>query len=157
MRRYLQLLTLALCLTRADSRMGLLSLGLTWVSEQQQLGAGEYNNVTSCCLVDVTPILCFQILLLNPFWPPPPHLLQGSDRCFGLVTTEQTPPSHSPPPPHKVPSEPPNCSQSVSNRLTLFLACVISSTLKMEAKCYSETSVYNKSTRCHIPEDCILR
>jgi hypothetical protein len=48
------------------------------------------------------------------------------------------------------------CSQSVSNRLTLFLACVISSTLKMEATHSSETSVCNKPTRHHIPEDGIL-
>jgi hypothetical protein len=43
-----------------------------------------------------------------------------------------------------------------SNRLTLFLTRVISSTLKMEATPSSETTVYNKSTRCHVPEDDIL-
>jgi hypothetical protein len=37
-------------------------------------------------------------------------------------------------------SVPPNCSESVSNRLTLFLARVISSTLKIEATRSSETS-----------------
>jgi hypothetical protein len=37
---------------------------------------------------------------------------------------------------------PPNCSQSVSYRLTLFLAPVISSTLKTEATRSSETSVF---------------
>jgi hypothetical protein len=40
--------------------------------------------------------------------------------------------------------------------LTLFLSRVISSTLKMEATRSSETSVYNKPTRCHISEDGIL-
>jgi hypothetical protein len=44
----------------------------------------------------------------------------------------------------------------VNNRLTLFLVRVISSTLKMEATLSSETSVYNKPTRRHIPEDGIL-
>jgi hypothetical protein len=37
--------------------------------------------------------------------------------------------------------------------LTLSLARVISTTLKMEATCSSETSVYSKPTRRHIPED----
>jgi hypothetical protein len=41
-------------------------------------------------------------------------------------------------------------------RLTLFLARVISSTLKMEDTRSSETSVYNKHTRRHIPKDDIL-
>jgi hypothetical protein len=50
-------------------------------------------------------------------------------------------------------SVPPYCCQSVSYRLTLFLARVISSTLKMEEARSSETSVYNKPTRRHIPED----
>jgi hypothetical protein len=45
---------------------------------------------------------------------------------------------------------------SVVNRLTLFLARVISSTLKMEAKRSSETLVHNKPTLRHIPEDDIL-
>jgi hypothetical protein len=40
-----------------------------------------------------------------------------------------------------------------SDRLTIFLARVISSTLKMEATRSTETSVYNKPTRRHIPED----
>jgi hypothetical protein len=48
-------------------------------------------------------------------------------------------------------------SQLVSNRLTLFLVRVICSTLKMEATRSSETSVYNKPTRRHIPEDEILQ
>jgi hypothetical protein len=37
--------------------------------------------------------------------------------------------------------------------LTFFLDRVISSTLKMVATRSSETSVYNKPTWCHIPED----
>jgi hypothetical protein len=49
-----------------------------------------------------------------------------------------------------------NSSQFVNDHLTLFLAHIISSTLKMEATCSSETSVYNKPTRCHIPEDVLL-
>jgi hypothetical protein len=56
----------------------------------------------------------------------------------------------------RVPSEPPNCSQSVINRVTLFLARVISSTQKMEVTRSFETSVYNKPTRSGIPEDGIL-
>jgi hypothetical protein len=40
--------------------------------------------------------------------------------------------------------------------LTLFLARVISSTLKMEATRSSAISVYNKPTRRHIPENGIL-
>jgi hypothetical protein len=43
--------------------------------------------------------------------------------------------------------------QSVSSRLKVFLASAISSTLKMRATLSSETSVYNKPTRCHIPKD----
>jgi hypothetical protein len=46
-----------------------------------------------------------------------------------------------------------NYSQSVSNRLTLSFSRILSSTLKMEATRSSETSIYNKPTRCHIPED----
>jgi hypothetical protein len=49
-----------------------------------------------------------------------------------------------------------DCSQSVSNRLTLFLVRVISLILKMDATSSSETSVYNKPTRRHIREDGIL-
>jgi hypothetical protein len=49
-----------------------------------------------------------------------------------------------------------NCSQSVSNNLTLFLALGISSTLKLLSKRSSETSVYNKPSRRHIAEDGIL-
>jgi hypothetical protein len=51
---------------------------------------------------------------------------------------------------------PPNWSQSVSNRLTLFLAGVISSVLKMETTRSSETSMYNEPTWRYIPEDGIL-
>jgi hypothetical protein len=44
---------------------------------------------------------------------------------------------------------------SVSNHLTLFLfSCY--STLKMEATRSSETSVYNKPTWRHVPEDDIV-
>jgi hypothetical protein len=50
----------------------------------------------------------------------------------------------------------PNCSQSVSNRLTFFLR-VISSTLTMKETHSYETSVYNKPTRLNIPEDGILQ
>jgi hypothetical protein len=42
------------------------------------------------------------------------------------------------------------------NFLTHFLARVISYALKMEVTCSSETSVYNKLTRRHIPKDGIL-
>jgi hypothetical protein len=44
-------------------------------------------------------------------------------------------------------------TESVSFRLTLFLARVISSILKIDETRSSETSVYNKPTRRHIPED----
>jgi hypothetical protein len=44
----------------------------------------------------------------------------------------------------------------VRRYLTLFLARVISSTLKTKAIRSSETSVYNIPTRRHIPEDGIL-
>jgi hypothetical protein len=47
-------------------------------------------------------------------------------------------------------------TESVNNSLTLFLAFVISCTLKMEATRSSETSVHIKPTRLHIPEDDIL-
>jgi hypothetical protein len=40
--------------------------------------------------------------------------------------------------------------------LTPFLTRILSSTLKMEATCSSETSLYNKSTRLHISEDGIF-
>jgi hypothetical protein len=43
-----------------------------------------------------------------------------------------------------------------SYRPTLFLARVMSSTLMMEATRSSETSIYNKPTRYHIPEDGIF-
>jgi hypothetical protein len=49
-----------------------------------------------------------------------------------------------------------NCSHSVNSHLTFFLSRVISSSLKLEATCSSETSVYIKPTWCHIPEDGIL-
>jgi hypothetical protein len=42
-------------------------------------------------------------------------------------------------------------------RPTLFLARVISSAPMMEATRPSETSVYNKPTRSHIPEDGVLQ
>jgi hypothetical protein len=45
----------------------------------------------------------------------------------------------------------------VSYHLTLFLTHVISPPLKMEATRSSETSVYNKSKRRHIPEDGIIQ
>jgi hypothetical protein len=45
---------------------------------------------------------------------------------------------------------------SVSYRLKLVLAHVISSTLKMEAKSSSESSVYNNPMQRHLPEDVIL-
>jgi hypothetical protein len=47
-------------------------------------------------------------------------------------------------------------NQSVNNGLKLFLVRGISSALKMEATRSSETSVYNKLTRRHIPDDGIL-
>jgi hypothetical protein len=43
-----------------------------------------------------------------------------------------------------------------TNFLTPFLALVIYSTLKMEAKCSSKSSVYKDLTWRHIPEDGIL-
>jgi hypothetical protein len=49
------------------------------------------------------------------------------------------------------------CSQSISYCLTLFLTHVISSTLKVDVRCSSKTSVLTKPTQCHIPEDDILR
>jgi hypothetical protein len=54
-------------------------------------------------------------------------------------------------------AESPNCSQSVSYRLTSFFARVISSTLKMEKTRSSETSVFNKPTRRQIREEGILK
>jgi hypothetical protein len=41
-------------------------------------------------------------------------------------------------------------------RLRFLLACVLSSTLKMEATRSSETPVFNKPTQSHIPEDGVL-
>jgi hypothetical protein len=46
--------------------------------------------------------------------------------------------------------------QTDANRLTLFLARVISYTLTMDTTRSSETSAYNKHTRPHIPEDGII-
>lgn len=43
-----------------------------------------------------------------------------------------------------------------SVRQLFFFARDMSSTLKMESTCPSETSVYNRPTRGHIPEDGIL-
>jgi hypothetical protein len=54
-------------------------------------------------------------------------------------------------------SVPPNCSQSVSYHLTLFLPRDIFSTLKMEATRSSETSAYDKPTRYLTPEDGIMK
>jgi hypothetical protein len=62
-------------------------------------------------------------------------------------------------PPSKVISVllvPQNCSQSVSNRVTLFLSRLMPSTLKMGPTNSFETSVCIKLTRCHILEDDIL-
>jgi hypothetical protein len=53
-------------------------------------------------------------------------------------------------------SVPPNRSESVSYRLTFSLLAFFSFTLRMEETRSSETSVYNKLTRCHVPEDGIL-
>jgi hypothetical protein len=47
--------------------------------------------------------------------------------------------------------------KACSNRLTIFVARDISSTLKMEAARSSETSVCNQPTKRRIPEDGILR
>jgi hypothetical protein len=78
-----------------------------------------------------------------------PSRPSGTGRWFDLPT------SHFPFPPPKDLTEclrcTLNCSQSVSNRLILFLACDISATLKMEATWCSETSVYNNNTRRHSP------
>jgi hypothetical protein len=82
---------------------------------------------------------------LNTVWSAPPSCL-----AVGLT------PPHDPHLPSRG-SHAPSCIQSVSKRLTVFLAQVISSTLKMEATHSSETSVYNKHTRRHIAEDGILR
>jgi hypothetical protein len=58
---------------------------------------------------------------------------------------------------HKEPTFRRNVSPpSLSCPLTLFLAGVIYSNLKMEATRSSETSIYNKHTRRHILEDSIL-
>jgi hypothetical protein len=67
--------------------------------------------------------------------PPPPQSLQGYNQAFSA----------------------PNCSQSVSYCLTLFLAGVISSALKTDVTLPSETRVLTRPTRCHIPEDGVLR
>jgi hypothetical protein len=61
----------------------------------------------------------------------------------------------SPPSPSQGPRSP-NYSESVNNRLTLFLDRAISSTMKMEATRSSKTSAYNKTTWRHIREDNIL-
>jgi hypothetical protein len=53
-------------------------------------------------------------------------------------------------------SVPPNCSESVSYRLTFSLLAFFSFTLRTEETRSSETLVYNKPTRCHTAEDSIL-
>jgi hypothetical protein len=52
---------------------------------------------------------------------------------------------------------PPSSGYTVSNRLILFLACVIYFTLKMEVIHSSEVSIYNKPTWCHFSGDDILQ
>jgi hypothetical protein len=54
-------------------------------------------------------------------------------------------------------SVPLTCSQSVSYHLSLFLARVISSSLKLEVTRSSEMSVYDKPPQCQIPENSILQ
>jgi hypothetical protein len=91
---------------------------------------------------------------------PPPQLPSFNWPFLALITTEATPlPRFIVPIPHPSQGSHPvlsNCSQSVSNRLTLFLAHVISSDLKMKKAKSSETSLNNKSTRRHSLEDGIL-
>jgi hypothetical protein len=74
---------------------------------------------------------------------------------LNTLTVGLTSPKPTSPPKFSVLSVPLNYSQSVSYRITLLLVRVISSTLKMEATCSSESSVHNKLTRCHVPEACI--
>jgi hypothetical protein len=50
-----------------------------------------------------------------------------------------------------------NASEKRFYNLTLFFARVLYFTLKMKERCSSETSVHNKPTRRHIPEDDILQ
>jgi hypothetical protein len=50
-----------------------------------------------------------------------------------------------------------NITTSVSYSLTLFFARVLSSTLKIEATRSSETAVYIKPARRHVPEDGIFK
>jgi hypothetical protein len=52
---------------------------------------------------------------------------------------------------------PSDCNQSLGNRLTVFLARVISSALKMEETRSSETPVYNKPTWRYILDSCRFR
>jgi hypothetical protein len=47
----------------------------------------------------------------------------------------------------------PKTPPKVLNHLALFLAHIISSTLKMDVTRFSKLSVYNKLTQRHIPED----
>jgi hypothetical protein len=77
--------------------------------------------------------------------------LHPTDRWFDLPTAYQPLQGY-----HQSFKMPPNCSQPVSCRLTLFLAHVISSTLKMEKTRSSETSAYSKPTRRRIPEDGVI-
>jgi hypothetical protein len=78
---------------------------------------------------------------------PPPTFPSCNDRWPDVPTAYlPLPRSHQCPQCHRT-------CQSVSNRLRLFLASVISSTQKMKATRSSETSVYNKPKRSHIQED----
>jgi hypothetical protein len=104
--------------------------------------------VAQCTVVSTCgeeTVRCTVSALCEQLFKSPPQLL-----TVGL-TFPQLPPS-------KVISSAFSSSEleSISNRLTLFLARVISSTLKMAATLSSETSVYSKVTWCHIPEDGIL-
>jgi hypothetical protein len=119
-------------------------ISVSTVMEASHLLPQEISNMT--------PDTCYAVYHRE-------HLLRGY--CvspLGAVFFKSPPPclaTDQPPPPHQS-SRTPNCSQFVSYYLTLFLTCVISSTLKMEATCSSETSVYNKPTWHHIPEDGVI-
>jgi hypothetical protein len=108
------------------------------------------QNITNdtCYAVIISGAPAARLLCQPANLPPPLHTL-----TVGLTFPQLISPCQSF---LSVSSVPPNCRQSVSYCLIFYLSLVMSSLLNMEATRSCETSVYNKPTRRHVPEDGIL-